>query len=473
MKARLLTTIVLLWTPTLIHGQDLRSPPNERPRPAASQPAASMREPVVPWPVKEAYRRLYPDRVSVLQPVFPDLPETDWDALISYSGGKLEALHARTGRTIWPQPVGCHAQPILLGTDADRYVFATPHRIFALARTTGRLAWGFGQQPPDDAGADPESILEWTKHFMTDRCLYATSDRGDLVCLDPRDGGLRWRVEGAVEASSLLAADDRFVCCATMCPNSQNTATRGTVPIIAVRHADTGRLAREVQLSNDLPVHALSPVCGGMLMAILSNVIVLIDPATGRTSSRIETTGRFVVATSQATANALFVSTDGRRITKYHLPDGRVMWKTPRIGADGRAGIWSHASGGLLYAASADALMAFDAADGHPVWRVTEPPGLGLQSPQLTRDAIVTISPETHGPTRDRGVATAPADVDAIPATRYRVRRFDRATGRERPITSGTILLTEPLESFGGLFLRNHCLAVLDGSRLIGYVRSN
>jgi hypothetical protein len=114
--------------------------------------------------------------------------------------------------------------------------------------------------------------------------------------------------------------------------------------------------------------------------------------------------------------------------------------------------------------------MAFDATSGRLRWRAKDPPGLRVQSPRLTREDIVTVGPARPDKTQ-RGQADHDAPEAAMPAAlRYRIRGFDRATGREEPVGGGAALLTAPLESFGGLFLRDHCLILLDGGRLIGYV---
>ncbi len=436
-------------------------PASEPPLTPKHDPDRSPPRPVISWPVKATYRRLYPDRVSALNPMFAGLPETRWDSLITFSGGRLEALNAGTGRPIWPRPVSCDAQPVLLGMDADHYVFATPHRIFALTRTAGRTAWHLGDPPPDDAGVDPEAVSTWVKHAMTPRRLYGISNRGDWICVDLPGGDLLWRRERVVPVTGPLAADHRYVCCATQ---------HGRRSMIIILDAATGRESRTLSLNADQPVHALLFAPSGLLLAVGSKTTFAFDPTTGQTRYNAGTSGHFAASFLHTDPGGLFISDDGRRITKYDLRDGRILWKTPRIGTDARAGIWSALADGILFGASADALMAFDATSGRLRWRAKDPPGLRVQSPRLTREDVVTVGPARPDKTQRRQ-ADHDAQEAAIPdALRYRIRGFDRATGREEPVAGGAPLLTAPLESFGGLFLRDHCLILLDGSRLIGYV---
>ena len=415
--------------------------------------------PVLTWPVKNTFSRLYSDRVSVLAPAFDRLPDTDWESILTYANGLIESRNAVTGRSLWPDPVSCRNQPILLGATATSHVFATTQRLFAVSRSGGNVIWQFGNEPPDDPSADPESLPAWTSYAMTGQNLFATSDRSELVCIDLHDGTLRWHRETGDGAANHLAADDRHVFYARW---------QGRHNVIHILNAKTGE-----QLGAALPdevrtFQQLIPTADGNLLAILSRSIFAIRPGDGDVLWRIDTADHYIPASLALGADGLFISDDGRRMAKYDLVTGRELWRTPPVGGDDRDGLWSHVVGMRLLAASADALTAFDAADGRELWTINPPPGLQLQSPIVVAESLITISP-----VKAEAEASNPKPPDAPPATdgrRYQIRRFNSADGRESSVTEAGALVTEPLKAFGGLFARNRCLLLLDGQRLLGYV---
>ncbi len=109
--------------------------------------------------------------------------------------------------------------------------------------------------------------------------------------------------------------------------------------------------------------------------------------------------------------------------------------------------------------------MAFDTADGRMIWKAERPPGLEIQSPHVLSDSIVTVT-RTSAPT-----TTSPAD-EPKPDPRFvhSIRRYRLSDGREIPPGKQGPIAMDDIRSFGGLFVRDRCLVILDGARLIGYV---
>ncbi|MBK8270565.1 MAG: hypothetical protein IPK83_20605 [Planctomycetes bacterium] len=66
--------------------------------------------------------------------------------------------------------------------------------------------------------------------------------------------------------------------------------------------------------------------------------------------------------------------------------------------------------------------------------------------------------------------ASQPANDVSDRSTSYRITRHALADGKQLPVGRGGPLMTEPMESFGGLFVRDKSIIVLDGPRIIGYV---
>jgi len=459
----LLVTLAVLTLPIQASGDDRDEPPRGEHPPSADRIAPSQ-SPHIVWPISRQYHRLYPDRVSVLEPTFRCLFGTCWDAAITYSVGKLEAIESASGRTIWPKPVPCRVEPTLLGMDGERYIFTTPHRIFALARSNGRRVWQVGRAPPNDPGADPESVASWVAHFtssMTDGRLYSASDRGELLSINLRTGAVRWRRPTTTRTAGLMTADSRYVCYATWL-DGQNT--------ISILDADRGRLLQTARLEDDQAIQTLRSLPDQTLLAATSQAIQAIEPATGKIRWRVDTPHHFVPSTLHVDLRGLCISDDGRCITKYAFPRGNILWRTPPIGIDPREGLWTETKcrGGWLFAATADTLVKLNAYDGYISWKVKNPAGLQLQPPLFEANTTTTIAPTR--PDNDLETSTQPHASETDTATRYLIRAYASWDGSEQTIADGTSLLTEPLTSFGGLFVRDDCLILLDGNRLIGYV---
>jgi glyoxylase-like metal-dependent hydrolase (beta-lactamase superfamily II)/outer membrane protein assembly factor BamB len=408
------------------------------------------------WPVAESYRRLYPDRGTILPPPPGAASAAEVDAVLIYSAGELHAIDPRTGQTIWDRPAASGAQPELLGVAAGRYIFASPHRVFAVETASGRLAWQYGEEPPADAGADPESVASWIAHGLNARQLCLLGNRGDLDCLSLEDGALQWRRENAGRLSSLLAVTPQYVIITTSGDDRS---------VLAVRDAASGELIHEIPIGGKTPVSELLPADDETLLAVQSRTITALEPASGRIRCRITTRRRFVASTIHAADGGLYVSSDGRAISKYRLTDGQMLWTTPRVGPEASGGLWAAIEDGTLYVAAEETIAAFDAGDGRRLWRRENPSGSCVQPPKLTRDAIILVAVQNEtlsSRTTDPGTGVTPQ--------RHVVRRLDRATGREMPVSAGGPLVTDPLSSFGGVFLYEDALVVLDGGRLIGYV---
>ncbi|MCZ6815604.1 MAG: PQQ-binding-like beta-propeller repeat protein, partial [Planctomycetota bacterium] len=411
--------------------------------------------PKMRWPVTRVYQRLYADPVAVLNPTFSSLPETRWDILLTYSGRSLELRQPATDRALWPRPVECQSEPVLLGMDADRFVLATRNRLFALTRTSGQLAWQVGEPPVEDPNADPETLRSWTEFAMTPTRLFAANDRRELLCINLSDGAILWRKDQGPRAGGSLVADRDRVCFA---------AWKGRQNTLAVLDAATGEPTRTIFQEEDRPIQTLKLTPDGILLVVLSNGVIAVDPRSGETRWRIDCHDHLVLSTLHVDPEGLFVSSDGRRIDKYDLETGRPIWSTPPLCTNKHGGLWARISGGVLYAASSDTLVAYDTADGQPLWTAADPPGL-THAPQIVKDAIVTVLPE-----KDKAPGRRLPGADEIEETRYRLLRFDLRDGRRRPSGHEPEKNLDHVATFGGLFVRDRCLLILDGNRLIGYV---
>ncbi len=386
----------------------------------------------------------------------------------------MEARHPVTGRNLWSKPFASPAQPILIGMDAGRYVFASQYRLFALTRTSGQLVWQVGDEPPEDARADPESTPSYAHFFMTPDRLYAATDRGALVCVDVKDGRVVWENKSAGPSSGQLVADEKY--CAY-------GAWQGGDHAITVLDARTGRLVRHIQTDEKGPAQSLhwtADFGAPGLVVVRTATIERFDPISGKSAWRITVPEHFLAASLQLDSDGLIVCADGRRLTRYDVADGRALWRSPPL-ADEGAALWCQRSGGVLYAASDAALFALDVDDGRLLWTTPCSAARALQPPRLLIDRIVVVTPESASAGKDRPRGTGPVLADDETA-QYRIRAFRLDTGKPSTLglarpgrldeASGTIL-TEPISSFGGLFARDNALILLDATCLIGYVSKN
>jgi len=422
---------------------------------------AAVASPVV-WPVRESYRRLFTDRAAILRATADPRADATWDVLLIHAAGRIEAVVAATGRRQWPRPVACRNEPLLIVSDESRHIFATPHRIFALRRVDGGLAWQYGDRPPDDPSIDPESLTVWADHATTAGGLVARSNRGELICLDLRDGNLRWRRDHSGAEAGRLVMDQRRVC---------YIRRQGRRRALCILDAVAGKTIREVGLDGDTPCQSLVGAADGTLLVLRSRTIQCVEPDSGKIRWRVRTSGRFMASTLVTSDDGVFISDDGLHVTKYGLRTGLALWQTPPIGAPtGLGGLWVQIVAGRLLTAADGVLVASDAADGRVLWVAHDAPGLQAQPPILVGDAIVTVEAATDG------VATRFVEDGRILRNpppkfyRYRIRRFDLSDGRERFVVAGGELVTEPLGAFSGMWARRNALMILDGERIIGYV---
>jgi hypothetical protein len=439
----------------------------------ASRSSQPDNPPIVRWPVKKALQRLYPDRVVVLDPTFDKLPDTRWGLTVTYSGRKLEALDAVTGRAVWPQPVACPAEPTLLGISGTRYIFMTHYRIFALAGSSGAIAWQVGEEPADDPNLDPESISSWTDRVMTADRLYVVSNTGELVCIDLREGSVLWRCSTEKRISNVLTADDRYAYYVTR----QDEGSE-----INVLDAESGVRARVIPMHSDDPVQALRTVSEGCLVAVLGRRVIGIDVVKGKNVWYLQFDDPCYLSALQSDETGFLIVWSSGWVYRGGLVGGRREDDLTFRCKKKFDQVWTTLSAEGFYIASDAALMAFDAgplpsADRSPAtsrpmsrprWQVENVDAFTRWPPLLTADDILTITIENKPGTTT--TSSQPASAQPESASRYRVRAWDRRSGTESRITPDGYLLTEPVKSFGGLHVRDHCLIVLDGDRLIGYV---
>ncbi len=424
-------------------------------------------------PLSKQVEQIFSDRVTVLGPMFDTGRTGAGEMLLVFADGRIDARTPVGGRSLWAASHRIEDQPMLLWSGERLFVFSTAHRLFALRREDGGQLWQFGESPPDDPRLDPEASPAWNNHVVSAGRLVVSSERGEVVCLDMADGNLRWRLEAEGLAGQMAASADH-VCL---------TRWSGRDVLIGIYDGASGRRLRDVAIEESRPFSTLAFSPDGLLLGMRSRSIVAIRPESGEIVWQIATRRHFSAFSMQMAADGLFVTEDGRRVAKHDWQDGELLWQSAEIGAEPRGGLWVQQAGGRLLVASGDALVALDTADGRELWSVKSAFDPQIAAPLVAERAVVGLSP--RGGPQDEAAINAPAEYEATDPPgeagpmeagaedgakrRYSIRAFRLTDGAEILLAGDRPLVTQPLASFGGMYLRDGAVIVLDGNRMIAH----
>jgi outer membrane protein assembly factor BamB len=417
--------------------------------------AAAQGRPVCLAPPVDHFGRVFPDRVAALEPQCPTSASSPWDQVLVYSGELLEARSAATGRAVWPQGFACEAEPLWLGATRGLLIFATPYELFALTRTSGRPAWTFGEPPPADPLHEPEASPRWSAWTMDEDRVYLASDRGEIVCVGANTGELFWRQRGAAPFGNQLASNGRLICHLTW---------RQRRTVLEIRDARTGQTVHSIASDASRNRIALHVTPDDRLVDVTPRGVQCFDLATGKSLWRVVTDRHISAGAVAIDDDGVYVTDDGMRVTKIRVDDGAAAWSSAPLVDSSTSGVWGDLAGGTFVIAHEDRLTALDSEDGATVWTVRRPGCLEVQAPRLGADAVVTI-------TRTPGKAESSTAIDmaVTESAAYEVRAFRLDDGSPIPLDDGDALRTPLIESFGGLYLRDQAMVILDGPELIGF----
>lgn len=417
-------------------------------------------QPIVTWPVQKGYGRLYSDRVVILDPEFPLLPATRWDAAITYAGKKLQAIDPTTGRDLWAASIDCPLEPRLLGmTEAD-YIFVTRYTAFAVSRHEGRIDWKFGETPPQDSSEDPEVYTAFTKSFMTADFLFLGSNRKKITCLNLKAGQIEWEAKLNGEIVSIQGYPPRigvFFRDSDGLAFSSYILSNGTEPFsFSLRSHPVIRYWQVIQ-------HGLSTP-ENLLMGAGPDALTCVDAENGTTRWEYRVKAHYLLDTFQVDDNTAFITNEANFLSKIGVTK-LADWTTEFTRATGTNDVWLGFTRAYVLIVTNRQFITLDKATGKKRFGKRLPSNMRSQSPILLRDQILLVT----------GCETS-MDTEAKPTTqkdaagcKYQISCWGIEDGKSRPLVDDGVLKTEPLESFGGLFVRDHALLLLDGNRLIGY----
>jgi len=417
-----------------------------------SQPASTRRAaPAIEFPLRHAYTRLHPDRVTVLEPRFDPSPLSDCNLLVVYSGGAVMPFDPAQNRPLWPQPLACENEPTLLAVNDRQLILASMTQVFAVARSNGRIQWRVGEKTSTDPNDDPEWQSAWIDHVLTGERLYSVNDRHDLFCIDTRNGALAWRVTDGPHYTGMLAADARHV--VTFVENADGAS-------LTCRSAETGVRITGAPFDGGGTIQSLQMTNTGIVLAISSTAITALHPISLRPNWRIPGQPVIFTATLLIDPSGIFVSDDGRSLARFDLEKGTRVWRTPRFPDRNENVLWTEFAGTRIMAATPRIIGVFDLAGGRKIWQSPGDRVINGQPPIVTRDAILT---HEFVPPTTRRSSGQPVPLPIL------IRRFPIESPTSRSVQDAAFT-TQPIESFGGLYVRDHVVIVLDGQRLVGYV---
>lgn len=422
---------------------------------------ASLAGPNTGWPLVRRYARPFEDNVVLLSPEFPAGPSAadtpaDSSTVLVWCDNLLYAIDARTGRDVWPEPMRCAVSPILLLQDRGRALVATRYQYLSIDLASGRMQWSVGDVPKDaDAPrTDPEWTTGWAHHAVTDRELFAVTDRGELFCIALDDGKVRWRVQPRPRISEHLAAGGGRV--------AYFSRDRRRSRLVLLDAAD-GKGVETIVLDEDRAIQSLLLLPDGPLLAVSTLELTAFSPADGALLWRTAHGPRVVTATFQAGPDGVYAATDDGRLVAFGLEDGRMAWSCQGPPPPAEANLWTSLAQGVLYVAGRGELRALDAADGRILWQRRAADGfkgdVSLQPPLLAADSILGVAVSAGEAKR------SPLEKLVDPPPAYRVQRFGMAQG-----TAAADLPLGPIANFRGMLLFDGALIVLDGRTLVGYV---
>lgn len=411
--------------------------------------------PAVQFPLRLAYTRLHPDRVTVLDPRFDTSPAEDMKLLVVYSGGAVMLYDPVTNQALWRDPVNCKYEPALLLLDEKRLVFAITTQVICVARSDGRVLWRVGEKTSTNPDDDPEWQVTLTDFaFAADR-LICLNDRRELMCINLPDGSIAWRVPDGPRNPGFLTANNQFVV------SYDENAVSGS---LTSRHLERGNKFKTAPYDRASNLHFIQRLTDNKLLAVTSKELVSFDSGSLDLNWRVTDRPTILSSTLLIDPGNIFVSDDGKTVTRYLADTGERKWRSTRLATRDDKLLWTVSAGSLIIAATPRVIGALDAGTGRRQWRYSNSQFEIEQSPVLIQDALLC-----HGP---MAPASRPVSQPALsqpsgnPHILRRIRLVDGASGDSPEST----FITQPLQSFGGLCVRNHAVIVLDGSRLIGYV---
>lgn len=327
----------------------------------AARAKTEPRRPQLDSPLTKRYERRFDQSIVVLESVLDAAPDTVWQMIFLFSGGRVRALDARTGDPLWDHEPEFGLQPDLLIATKNRVVLSTPYRIVGLEATTGRMVWTVGQTPGElaDPGADPEHIPKFHSHAYHEGRLFSVWDDGSSSCVRVDDDRVVWRRDEGPRPMSSPVLDDKWVV-------YRGKGVSGTAAYCAL-DAASGRLLRAVDPGSSARVLAMHLTQDEKLIVVQTQSVAAYDLPSGRLDWRVPQDQTIVSSTVRFDGEGVFFSADAAHVVKISQRDGSTMWESDPVAVSGLHRARSELDGGLYLILTDRKITTIDTMDGRIV----------------------------------------------------------------------------------------------------------
>lgn len=405
--------------------------------------------PRVAWPAARGGERVFANDVAIVEPEFRT-PNAQPDAtFVTYADGHLQAWSPTSLKTRWQKPVECPYQPRNLLFSEDYLVFATNYEIFTVERSGGAVTWRVAVTPGRHDADDLVDADRWMRFGATNDAVITANSRSELVCINAESGARRWLVhlKGPAPKHIVVNGD------AVYCVSTSTDAT--TMTVYDVRD---GAVRSTIDLSATTGPGPLITTPFGLALCSASSIdaydgdqrvwqFPLDTPIVRRSFAARDGCAAWLDAAGWLTALDLKTGTARCQLASKVVADAEWLVISPGAHhiVSGRPGM----------------LVGIDADTGRVAWQHSGRSLAFAQPPIVVGDDLVIVQ---H--LKDDNDTSA-----ALPTgERLLIRRIDIASGMAKVVGTSGDIVTDRIARFGGLFVRDDAMILLDGRRLIDYV---
>ncbi|MCG3131436.1 MAG: Outer membrane protein assembly factor BamB [Phycisphaerae bacterium] len=392
-------------------------------------------------PLRPAHVLDLADDPTLLHPRFTGDGDRERAFFVAASGA-VQAYDPASGRAIWSSPRPVVGAPQVILVAASQVILAGSHRVEAVNAADGRLLWAFGEVPPDlgNPDRDWEGLAPFVHFAVRERELLCIRDDGEAACLSIDDGRPQWSSRLAPPpVGDLPVCDDRL---------TYTAAVRDQLRLHALRWAPDESM-RSVPLDPFGPVSRRVATFDGQLLLVCADRIVACDPVLGVPRWTTSVSGRVREAALAVDVDGLYVTTDGRSISRYNLSDGREAWRTPPLMPRGDEGMSITVQDGNVIVADARSVHALDGFSGRVLWKGVTPeerPNFFYRAVTSAYVAAIDVRPQDS----------------AVPSRAF---FYDHRNASGVLPREGGVLTLEGVREFTDARIIDHALVVQSGNR--------
>ena len=277
--------------------------------------------------------------------------------IFTYAAAGVMAYRVDTWTPIWMQRIACGAQPRLLYATTERVIFATPYRVWACATATGQCLWSIGEHPGqvDDPNTDPEDFPRYRQFAGDGETLVMFRDDHSLQWVSASSGRIEW-----IAKDVALPAGDALV--------------RGSEVVYPTHQADRScwiaralgsqRPERRFAIDSDAQIARMWFNNDDRILILAGGTLAACEADTGVVAWRYGDTTPLSADTVLLAFDGIYISSDGRSLTKLRWSDGWRLWRSPADRPTLAAGTRIIQNRDSVLLLQRDGAAVFDAATG-------------------------------------------------------------------------------------------------------------